>query len=320
MDAHLWLRHSFANRLQTLSLLLFLAAYLALLGWLLWGPGGLLWLLLIGAFFVLFSPTASPQLIMRLYRARPLARAEAPGLYRMLAELAQRAGLENLPTLYYLPSTMVNAFAVGTQRRAAIAVTDGLILTLHGQELYGVLAHEISHIRNNDIRVMSLADMAGRLTKALSTVGLVLLLINLPLVLLSEARVNWLGVLLLLLAPQLSVLAQLGLSRVREYNADLNAAALTGDPEGLARALIKLERLQKPFWQQLLLPGYRVPEPSLLRSHPATEERVRRLLQVARNRSAPSTGAPSAGDYHPFRVGGEPHRRSPRWHWSGLWH
>jgi len=238
MNNQNWIRHAAINRLQTLALLIFLAGYLALLGWILWGGDGIFLLIVFGVVLVLFSPTSSPQLVMRLYRARPISKNEAPQIYQALNELSRRAGLNYLPAPYYLPTNVINAFAVGTREKSAIAITDGLIRTLDWRELVGVLAHELSHIRNNDIRVMGLADMASRFTSTLSTIGQILLLLNLPLILFSEHHINWWAVLILLFAPQISALAQLGLSRVREYDADLNAALLTGDPEGLARALV----------------------------------------------------------------------------------
>ena len=236
--------------------------------------------MVVGVLLVMFSPTASPQLVMRLYRARPISKNEAPQIYQALNELARKAGLNYLPAPYYLPTNVINAFAVGTREKSAIAITDGLIRTLDWRELVGVLAHEVSHIRNNDIRVMGLADMASRFTSMLSTIGQILLLLNLPLILFSEQHINWWAVSILLFAPQISALAQLGLSRVREYDADLNAAMLTGDPEGLARALVKLERSQFSLWRRVFMPGYRIPEPSLLRTHPPTEERIKRLHEL----------------------------------------
>ncbi len=318
MNSLHWTRHSLVNRLQTLALLVFLGAYLALLGWLLWGSQGMVWLILMGGLFALFSPTASPQLIMRMYRARPLEPYEAPELYRVMEELARRAGLPALPVLHYLPSGMVNAFAVGTRNRAAIAVTQGLLRNLDMRELVGVLAHEMSHISNNDLRVMGLADMASRLTSILSTVGQILLLLNLPLILFSEVQINWLAVFILIFAPQISALAQLGLSRVREYNADLNAVSLTGDPEGLARALLKLERIQKSLLSRILMPGYRIPEPSLLRTHPPTEERVRRLRELQQTDGGPFMDQ-DMSNRGPGNLGSG-NRRPPKWHIGGVWH
>jgi heat shock protein HtpX len=91
---------------------------------------------------------------------------------------------------------------------------------------------------------------------------------------------------LLVFAPQLTTLLQLALSRAREYEADLDAAGLTGDPAGLASALAKLERFQRGMWEQILMPGYRLPEPSLLRSHPPTEQRIARLRELEGRASA----------------------------------
>ncbi len=320
IDNQNWIRHAAINRLQTLSLLLFLAGYLALLGWILWGSDGIFMLMVFGVLLVMFSPSASPQLVMRLYRARPISKNEAPQIYQALNELSRRAGLSYLPAPYYLPTNVINAFAVGTRDKSAIAITDGLIRTLDWREMVGVLAHEVSHIRNNDIRVMGLADIASRFTSALSTIGQILLLLNLPLILFSQHYINWWAVLVLLFAPQISALAQLGLSRVREYDADLNAAILTGDPEGLARALVKLERSQNSLWRRVFMPGYRIPEPSLLRTHPPTEERVKRLLELKEDIRPSVLTQPqrNLSDEWGLRSG---HRiRKPRWHVTGLWH
>jgi len=113
--------------MQTLALLIFLAGYLALLGWILWGSDGIFMLMVLGVMLVLFSPTASPQLVMRLYRARPITKSEAPQIYQALNELSRRAGLNDLPVPYYLPTNVINAFAVGTREKSAIAITDGLM-------------------------------------------------------------------------------------------------------------------------------------------------------------------------------------------------
>ena len=145
------------------------------------------------------------------------------------------------------------------------------------RELAGVLAHEISHIRNNDLWLMSLADLTGRLTRTMTLLGLILLFVGLPLWLSGAASLPWLLISLLVFAPQLTVLLQLALSRAREFEADLDAAGLTGDPAGLASALARLERCQRGIWERILMPGYRLPEPSLLRSHPPTEQRIARL-------------------------------------------
>ncbi len=265
------------NRIQTALLLLFLAAYPALLGWMVWGGNVVVWLALFGIGFALFSPINSPQLVMRLVRAKPLAVAQAPRLHEMVAMLARRAGLTAVPALYYIPSNQVNAFAVGRNGEAAIAVSSGLTRLLDHDEVAGVMAHEISHLRNDDIRVMSLAALSGRVTGAFSLFGMLLLLFSLPLMLVSQVHVNWLALALLIFAPQLSALAQLGLSRVREYRADLSAVELTEDPQALASALWKIDRAARPLWRRLLPKGT---IPDWLSTHPPIAERIRRLQEL----------------------------------------
>jgi heat shock protein HtpX len=147
--------------------------------------------------------------------------------------------------------------------------------------------------------------------------GGLLLIINLPLLLLGRAQVSWTFILLLLFAPTVATLLQLGLSRAREYDADLEAAELTGDPAGLASGLNKLEHQGAGLWERIFMPGRRLPEPSLLRSHPPTEERVRRLLALY-----PPEPIDRFGETEPFELGGRhiPVRRRPRWCVTGLWH
>ena len=106
-----------------------------------------------------FSPQISPQLVLRLYRAREIGSRDLPEVLRVLEALAERAGLDRVPRLYYAPSTMLNAFAVGGRDDAVIAMTDGMLRALTLRELAGVLAHEVSHIRNRDLWLMNVADL-----------------------------------------------------------------------------------------------------------------------------------------------------------------
>jgi len=215
-----------------------------------------------------------------MYWARRLEYDEAPVLLRAMSERTARAGLESRPELFYVPSRMLNAFAAGTREQSAIAVTDGLLRQLDGDELNGVLAHEVSHIRNNDLWVMGLADLFSRASSLLSLLGQFLLLLNLPLILFSRVTISWWAIGLPIFAANLSALAQLALSRTREYAADLNAARLTGNPEAPARALARIERVQGGWLERVFLPGRRIPEPSLLRRHPETEECIARLMAL----------------------------------------
>ncbi len=317
MNLEVWRRHALSNQLQTVLLLAVMGGFLVLLGWLLWGREGISWLLFSGFLLMMLNPVVTPGMIMRLYHARPLGVSEAPGLHASLRELARRAGLRHPPRLYYIPSRMVNAFAVGNAANSSIAVTDGLLRLLNERELVGVLAHEISHVRNNDLWVMGIADMFSRLTSVLSLFGQLLLFVNLPLLLVSGVVVNWYAVLLLIFAPNLSALAQLGLSRGREYHADLNGMLLTGDPDGLASALLKLERAENSAFEQILWPGRRLPEPSLLRTHPPTEERIRSLISLKARRQGDSALPSGLSGWKASTLAAD--LAAPRRHLGGLW-
>lgn len=305
-------RHRWLNRLQTALLVLTLLGIAAVAGSLLLGDGGL-WLALAAAgFTLLLEPAAASGLTLRLYGARPLHPDEAPDLWAVLRELAARAGLPAVPVPHYVPSGVVNAFATGSKHHAAIALTDGLLRSLTPRELTGVLGHEIAHIANEDLRVMGLADSISRLTHLLALLGQLAIVLSLPALLLGVTEVNWPALLLLAVAPQLALLAQLGLSRVREFDADRLAAELTGDPHGLASALAKIERVSRS-WRAWLLPGWGNPEPSWLRTHPATAERIERLLELAPPPAMPLF--PSARFVPEVTVSPRP----PRWRTGGLW-
>lgn len=318
MKTAIWRRHVWTNRFQTVLLILVLLGISGLAGSLLLGQIGL-WIALLASLIALvFEPAAAARLTLRLYRARPIDPFEAPGIWRVLRELAERAGLPVVPTPYYVPSLVCNAFTVGHAKSSAIAVTDGLLSQLSTREFVGVLAHEVAHIAHGDLRVMGLADSVSRLTSLFALIGQILLLLALPWLLTGghALEVNWLALLVLLLSPHLALLAQLGLSRVREFDADLKAAALTGDPEGLALALAHIERASRS-WLSILLPGWGNPEPSWLRTHPATAERIRRLRALASSPARPGlwlAETPSAGFItRPTPV------RMPRWYVGGLW-
>lgn len=305
-------RHRWLNRLQTALLVLTLLGIAAVAGSLLLGDGGL-WLALAAAgFTLLLEPAAASGLTLRLYGARPLHPDEAPDLWAVLRELAARAGLPAVPVPHYVPSGVVNAFATGSKHHAAIALTDGLLRSLTPRELTGVLGHEIAHIANEDLRVMGLADSISRLTHLLALLGQLAIVLSLPALLLGVTEVNWPALLLLAVAPQLALLAQLGLSRVREFDADRLAAELTGDPHGLASALAKIERVSRS-WRAWLLPGWGNPEPSWLRTHPATAERIERLLELAPPPAMPPF--PSARFVPEVTVSPRP----PRWRTGDLW-
>jgi heat shock protein HtpX len=319
IDPEAVINHERQNLLHSLLLVLAMGVLLLFLGYLIWGPWGALFVTALGLVLVLLGPQVSPRMVLRMYGARAVGPHELADLQHIVRLLAERAGLPAVPRLYYVPTRLMNAFSVGQPPGAAIGLTDGLLRQMTARELVGVLAHEVSHIRHNDMWVMNLADLISRITSSLSLMGQLLVIVNLPLALLGYVRFAWIPILLLLAAPTVSTLMQLALSRTREFDADLGAVRLTGDPVGLASALQKLERSQRgPL--DLLLPGRREPEPSVLRTHPNTRQRVDRLLELA--------GRPPAEPplIDPERLAREVSidrprvTRWPRWHVTGLWH
>lgn len=317
------LDHRLRNGLHSLLLLAGMGLLLLLLGYLLWGGVGAVMAVLVGFGLVLFGPRVNPAMVLRLYRARPLGSYELVGLQQLLTALAQRAGLRAAPHLYYVPSRVMNAFSVGDRDQAAVGLTDGLLRNLSLRELTGVLAHEVSHIRNDDVRVMSLADSMSRLTSSLSFAGQLLLLVSLPMALLGLSHISWTAVLLLIAAPTLSALMQMALSRTREFAADVGAVSLTGDAVGLASALERLESYQHSFLEMIFLPGRGQAQPSILRTHPNTRERVARLRELVRPEPARLPRAPAlhfddARLLMPELFPAISTR--PRWHLTGLWY
>jgi heat shock protein HtpX len=268
------------NRRQTLFLssgmatLLFCAAAL-LAGW--WG------IFLVAASLagmIALGPRISPDSVMETYGGEAVEPRNGRAFLGLVAELARRAELANPPVLYVIPSATLNAFAVGTRDRSAIAITEGLIRRLQMRELAGVLAHEISHIRNGDLWIMGLADGMTRITRILSLSALALMALNLVSLFTGVSGLSWTGLLLLYLTPLASSSMQQALSRTRELDADLDGVTLTGDAQGLAVALAKLDPQKGRPWEDLVYGMRRVPQPSLLRSHPTTAERLEHLRAV----------------------------------------
>ncbi|WP_063926602.1 zinc metalloprotease HtpX [Enterobacter asburiae] len=300
-------QHRWLNRLQTGLLVLTLVGIAAAAGRLPFGEG-CLWLALFAvAGALLLDPVAASALSLRLYRVRALHPQQAHEMWALLRELPAT------PVPHYVPSAVVNAFATGSKQEASIALTDGLLRSLSPRELAGVLAHEVAHITNEDLRIMGLADSVSRLTCLLALMGQIAILLSLPALLVGAAEVYWPGLLLLAASPQLALLAQLGLSRVREFDADRLAAELTGDPQGLASALAKIERVSRS-WRAWLWPGWGNPEPSCLRTRPATQERIARLLTLA---LGPASALPLRAPH--FLPESALATRPPRWRPSGLW-
>jgi len=275
------LSHKTKNFLRAAALFLGMMALMLGVGFTLIGTTGLIYAGLFSLFTLLMSSRVSSQMIMRFQGGRPLRQGEAPQLYHLIERLAQRAELDKPPKLYYIPNGSLNAFATGSKSDPAIAVTHGLLSRMDLRELSGVLAHEISHIHNNDLQLKSMVNLFSRLTRLFSLGGQVLLFVNLPLFLVGKAPISWFAILLLLTAPILATLMMMAFSRTREYEADLEAARLTGDPNALADALEKLDYYNQGGFMRIMRPSRGMNVPNVLRSHPETKDRVKRLRELA---------------------------------------
>jgi heat shock protein HtpX len=280
------------NQIKTAALLGLLSGILVLGGY--WATGnqqGALIGLVFAAITSFGSWFYSDKAALAAYRAQPIARSQAPELYDLVADLTQKAGLP-MPQLCVVPTQTPNAFATGRDpQHAAVAVTQGIMEILDRDELAGVIAHELTHIKNRDTLTQA---VAGTLGGAVTFLGRMLSFGALygPVNRDDRQGGNPLGILILvILAPISASLIQMAISRTREFSADRGAAEITRNPLALASALQKLENVGK----QIPLNGNPAFEPvliinpfsgggiqSLFRTHPPTEERVRQLQEIAR--------------------------------------
>lgn len=283
-----------ANQLKTVALLGGLTALLLAFGAFL--APGYLWLF--GAIAVIMNLGSyffSDRLVLAMSRARALAPEDDPALHRMVAELAAEAGIPT-PRLYVVEDPAPNAFATGRNpEHAVVAVTTGIRRLLSERELRGVIAHEISHIRNRDILIASIAAMMASVITFVASAMRWSMLFGSPRSSDDDSGAGGLVgmIALAILAPIAATVVQLAISRSREYQADATGAELSGDPLALAGALAKLERgnaqvpsraaIQSPATASLFIcsplsAGRMV---SLFSTHPPIAERIARLQDMA---------------------------------------
>jgi heat shock protein HtpX len=277
-------RSNWGAALRTTILLASLTGLLVVIGALIGGPQTALLFLGIGLVINLGAYWFSDKLARTMSRAKPIEESEAPRLYQIVRELTTRADLP-MPRLYMIPQDQPNAFATGrSPKHAAVAVTRGITRLLSEDELRGVLAHELAHVRHRDILITSVASAIGG---AITYLGYMLLFFG------GDDDESPLGLVaslaLVILAPIAATIIQLAISRQREFSADATGAEITGNPESLASALERLEEGAKAVPMQVnqaAEPLYIVKPfsgggiASLFSTHPPIEERVRRLRQM----------------------------------------
>jgi len=274
------------NFARTALLLAAMTGLFLAIGYLLAGEGGLLIAFALALAMNGWAYWNSDRMVLRMHGAQLVTRASAPDLVGMVEELAKRASLP-MPKVYVLATNQPNAFATGRNpQHSAVAVTRGLIQSCDPEELAGVVAHELAHIKNRDTLTMTitatLAGAIGFLSQFAFFFG-------------RDSR-NPLGalgtILVMILAPLAAMLVQMAISRTREYSADRLGAEICGQPVWLARALQKIEQLARGVVNE---PAERNPASahlfivnplrmggidSLFRTHPPTADRVRRLLEL----------------------------------------
>lgn len=281
------------NYLKTAVLLGALTVILVLLGELLGGRQGAMIALVFAAVFNFGAYWWSDRLVLRMYGARRVGEEEAPQLHAILRPLAMRASLP-MPAVYIVDNDTPNAFATGRDpSHSAVAATSGILKILNREELEGVLAHELSHIRHRDILISTVAaTIAGAITYLARMAYFTSLFGGRG----EKQGGNPLSLLIMMIvAPVAALVIQLAVSRSREYGADQGGAALSG-PENLANALRKLEYYNRRMPMErassatahlfIVNPLRAAPFAILFSTHPPMEDRVRRLEAMAGKKAA----------------------------------
>ena len=275
------------NSLRTGILMAAMTGLFLAVGFLLGGTTGMVIAFVVALAMNAFAYWNSDKMVLRMYRARQVDRSSAPGLVGIVEQLADRAGLP-MPRVYVIDDDQPNAFATGRNpENAAVAATTGLMKRLSSEELAGVMAHELAHVKNRDTLTMTItATIAGAISM-LANFGLFF----------GNSRNNPLGfvgvILIMILAPMAAALVQMAISRTREYAADRMGAEICGQPLWLASALQKIDRAARGIDNEvaesnpatahmfIINPLHANQMDGLFTTHPRTENRIQRLRQLA---------------------------------------
>ena len=278
------------NLMKTAILMAAITALFMAIGSMLGGRQGMMLALIVALGMNFFSYWFSDTMVLKMYNAQEVDETSAPQFYGMVRELAQRAQLP-MPRVYLIDEDAPNAFATGRNpEHAAVAATTGILRVLSERELRGVMAHELAHVKHRDILISTVsATMAGAIS----------MLANFAMFFGGRNRDGrstnpLVGLLVMLLAPLAASLIQMAISRAREFEADRGGAEISGEPQALASALQKIHQVAQAI---ALPPAERHPETAqmmimnpltpgglrgLFSTHPSTEERVEKLMAMAR--------------------------------------
>ncbi len=278
------------NHIKTMFLMIILTVILMVAGELLLGEGGLIIAFGIALVMNFFAYWYSDKMAITMTRSRPLKESEGPEVYGAVRKLAENSNMP-MPRIYLMPTDQPNAFAAGRNpSNSVVAVTQGLVRMLNQQELEGVLAHEMAHIRNRDILVSTMAAIIAGALMMISRLGMYGMMFGgrreggHPIMLIIKLAA-------LILAPLAAILIRMAISRTREYQADSTGAVISGNPEGLASALQKMENhaRKRPLQVNEAASHMFIVNPlsakglsGLFSTHPPIQERVKRLRSMNR--------------------------------------
>jgi heat shock protein HtpX len=279
------------NTAKTAGLMILLTALFVLIGYWIGGQGGMISAFLFALVMNLFTYWFSDRIVLAMYRAQEVDQATSPMLYGVVKRLAERGNMP-MPRVYIIPQAQPNAFATGRNpQHAAVAATQGLLQTMDEQELEGVIAHELSHVGNRDILIGTIAATLA---------GAVMILARMAQFAAifggggrdDDRNGGGLGyIFVAIFGAVAAMLIQMAISRSREYQADASGAKLSGNPMGLAHALVRLQQNAErvpmdanPATSHMFIvnPLSRKGIVSLFSTHPPIEDRIERLERMGR--------------------------------------
>lgn len=283
------------NTVKTVGLMTFMMVLFVAIGGALGGRGGMVMAIVIATVMNVGMYWFSDKLVLRMYNAQPVTEAQAPELYSIVRTLVQKAGMP-MPKVYIMPEETPNAFATGRNpEHAVVAVTQGIMRILSREELTGVIAHELAHIRHRDMLTGTIvATIAGAISMLAQMAQWAMIFGGGSRRDDDEGGSPIVAIVMMIVAPIAAMLIQMAISRTREYEADKGGAALSGNPAWLANALLKLERGNqvvpmddaKPATAHMFIvnPLHGGGMMNLFSTHPPIAERVKRLNEMARGR------------------------------------
>ena len=280
------------NQFKTMMLLAALTALFMALGFAIGGPKGALFALVLAAGMNLFTYWNADKMVLRMHNAREVDRQSAPEFYGLVANLAQRAGMP-VPKVYIVDDPHPNAFATGRDpEHAAVAATSGLLAMLDRDEIAGVMAHELGHVKNRDTLIMTMVATIAGAVAMIANFGLFF----------RDRSAGMAGLAAVIMAPFAAMIVQMAISRTREYGADKAGAEISGNPHALASALEKISRgaqtipnraaQRNPAAAQLYIVPIGLKQ--MFSTHPATEQRIAKLRAMG--------GAPHRPDVQRLRA------------------